>query len=66
MIHMGLSTAAELLGCPAVQTDLAFTGITTDSRKVEPGMLFAALPGETFDGHDYIDNRQWSLAQWRC
>jgi len=55
MIHMGLSTAAELLGCPPVQTDLAFTGITTDSRKVEPGMLFAALPGETFDGHDYID-----------
>jgi len=54
MIQMGLSTAAELLGCPPVQTDLAFTGITTDSRLVVPGMLFAALPGETFDGHDYI------------
>jgi len=54
MIQMGLSTAAELLGCPPVQTDLAFTGITTDSRQVVPGMLFAALPGETFDGHDYI------------
>jgi len=54
MIQMGLSTAAELLGCPPVQTDLAFTGITTDSRQVIPGMLFAALPGETFDGHDYI------------
>jgi UDP-N-acetylmuramoyl-tripeptide--D-alanyl-D-alanine ligase len=55
MIHMGLSTAAELLGCTAVETDLAFTGITTDSRQVVPGMLFAALPGETFDGHNYID-----------
>ena len=54
MIQMGLSTAAELLGCPPIQTDLAFTGITTDSRQVVPGMLFAALPGETFDGHDYI------------
>lgn len=54
MIQMGLSTTAELLGCIAVQTDLAFTGITTDSRQVTPGMLFAALPGETFDGHDYI------------
>jgi len=54
MIQMGLSTAAELLGCPPVQTDLASTGITTDSRQVIPGMLFAALPGETFDGHDYI------------
>lgn len=54
MIQLGLSTAAELLGCPPVQTDLAFTGITTDSRQVVPGMLFAALPGQTFDGHDYI------------
>lgn len=54
MIQMGLSTATDLLGCPPVQTDLAFTGITTDSRQVVPGMLFAALPGETFDGHDYI------------
>ncbi len=54
MIRMGIHTAAALLGCTPTESDLAFTGITTDSRQVIPGMLFAALPGETFDGHDHI------------
>ncbi len=30
------------------------TGITTDSRRVEEGSLFIALPGENFDGHDFV------------
>jgi len=30
------------------------TGITTDSRSVQPGQLFVALKGEDFDGHDFI------------
>ncbi len=30
------------------------TGVTTDSRKAENGMLFAAICGEKVDGHDYI------------
>jgi len=34
--------------------DDCLTGITTDSRKVEPGMLFVALEGSTCDGHAYI------------
>ena len=58
MIRMELSAAASLLGCGAVQNDLVFTGITTDSRQVVPGMLFAALPGETFDGHDHISQAE--------
>lgn len=29
--------------------------ITTDSRKAEPGCLFAAIPGERVDGHDFIE-----------
>jgi len=28
--------------------------IQTDSRKLEPGAVFVALRGETFDGHDYL------------
>ena len=31
-----------------------FGGVTTDTRKIEEGMLFVALKGERFDGHDYI------------
>jgi len=35
------------------QTEI--TGICSDSRKVQPGNLFAALKGLTCDGHDYLD-----------
>lgn len=30
------------------------TGIEIDSRKIEPGYLFLAYPGETIDGRDFI------------
>lgn len=30
------------------------TGVTCDSRRVAPGFLFAAIPGTTNDGRDYI------------
>ena len=32
-----------------------FTGITIDSRKVEPGDIFLALKGENTDGHEFIE-----------
>ncbi|MCM2323922.1 MAG: UDP-N-acetylmuramoyl-tripeptide--D-alanyl-D-alanine ligase [Oligoflexia bacterium] len=31
-----------------------FTFVTSDSRKVQPGCLFVAIPGEKFDGHTFI------------
>jgi len=31
-----------------------FARIWTDSRSVQPGDLFAAVPGEKFDGHDFV------------
>ena len=41
-----------------VKRDLAVDpeihGITADSRKVQPGFLFAALPGSTVDGRKFI------------
>jgi UDP-N-acetylmuramoyl-tripeptide--D-alanyl-D-alanine ligase len=30
------------------------SGITFDSREVEPGFLFVAMPGTVHDGHDFI------------
>lgn len=53
MIRMTLEEAGRVLGLTA-ESQLVFTGVTTDSRQVEPGMLFAALPGEHFDGHDFV------------
>lgn len=35
--------------------DREITGLTADSRAVEPGFLFAALPGTKVDGRDFID-----------
>jgi UDP-N-acetylmuramoyl-L-alanyl-D-glutamate--2,6-diaminopimelate ligase len=34
---------------------IAITGITADSRKVTPGMVFVALRGATVDGHDFVE-----------
>jgi UDP-N-acetylmuramoyl-tripeptide--D-alanyl-D-alanine ligase len=33
---------------------LTFSGVTTNSREVEPGFLFFALKGKRFDGHEFI------------
>ncbi|MBF0561544.1 MAG: UDP-N-acetylmuramoyl-L-alanyl-D-glutamate--2,6-diaminopimelate ligase [Alphaproteobacteria bacterium] len=35
-------------------SDLKILGLTEDSRRVEPGFLFAALPGATADGRAFI------------
>src|SRR5690349_3173152 len=30
------------------------TGVTFDSREVEPGFLFVAMPGTVYDGHQFV------------
>ncbi|HEX9570528.1 MAG: UDP-N-acetylmuramoyl-L-alanyl-D-glutamate--2,6-diaminopimelate ligase [Rhodospirillales bacterium] len=40
----------------AVVNDINITGLTCDSRQVEPGFLFAALPGTRTDGRAYIND----------
>ncbi|RMQ43600.1 UDP-N-acetylmuramoyl-tripeptide--D-alanyl-D- alanine ligase [Pseudomonas cichorii] len=35
--------------------DCSFTGVSTDSRGIQPGQLFVALTGPRFDGHEYLD-----------
>ncbi|NQY27150.1 MAG: UDP-N-acetylmuramoyl-tripeptide--D-alanyl-D-alanine ligase [Piscirickettsiaceae bacterium] len=49
-----LSQIADVLGCVTPEHDVTITGAVIDSRKVEAGNLFIALPGEHVDGHDYI------------
>ncbi len=38
----------------AESKETEIVGLTCDSRRVEPGFLFAALPGEHADGRDFI------------
>lgn len=33
---------------------LEISGVSTDSRTIKPGDLFAALEGEKYDGHDFL------------
>ncbi len=46
---IALWTRGRLLGA-----DADVTGVAIDTRKLEPGHLFAAFKGERVDGHDYL------------
>lgn len=50
---MNLSDIAQILQLPHGR-DTVVTGVSTDSRKIQPGEVFVALRGERVDGHDYI------------
>ncbi|WP_284036779.1 UDP-N-acetylmuramoyl-tripeptide--D-alanyl-D-alanine ligase [Neobacillus sp. 114] len=37
------------------ELDIMITGVTIDSRKIEPGNLFVPFKGEKVDGHKYVE-----------
>ena len=39
----------------AVQGDFEVAGVTFDSREVQPGDLFVAMPGTVYDGHKFVE-----------
>lgn len=45
---------AAVVGTLLQDSGAPVTGVTTDSRAVQPGELFIPLVGERFDGHAYI------------
>ena len=53
MTELHLSEIAAALELPQPQQDPMISSIVADSRKVEYGSLFAALPGSQVDGHDF-------------
>ncbi len=53
MIALRLGEIAAALGLPQPERDLTLSSIVADSRKVEYGSLFAALPGNKVDGHTF-------------
>jgi UDP-N-acetylmuramoyl-tripeptide--D-alanyl-D-alanine ligase len=56
MIRLQLSEFAASLGCAAPAMDAVVESIATDSRKVHHATLFAALPGNNVDGHDFASS----------
>jgi UDP-N-acetylmuramoyl-tripeptide--D-alanyl-D-alanine ligase len=47
-------TLAQALALAAIPAIGPVTSVTIDSRRAERGSLFVALPGERFDGHDFV------------
>jgi len=53
VVRVSAREAAAAWGI-AHSADLTFSGVAVDSRRVEPGNLFVALPGARVDGHDFV------------
>lgn len=49
------SEIAKVTGGRLIGADVSVTGVSTDTRTIEKGMLFVAVRGESFDGNDFID-----------
>lgn len=47
--------ASLCIDAPPNTAELAISSVVTDSRNIEPGCLFVALKGPTFDGHDFVE-----------
>ena len=54
MLLASLMTAAGITAAPPGSAGIDVTGITADSRKAAPGVLFAALSGSKADGAKFI------------
>ena len=54
---LGPTSATEIEAPPGAAA-IVVAGITADSRKVGPGMVFAAMPGTTADGAAFAADAQ--------
>lgn len=55
--NVALVTRADLealAGRPLPELPASMHGITTDTRRLKPGMVYVALRGESFDGHTFV------------
>ncbi|KAA1173122.1 UDP-N-acetylmuramoyl-tripeptide--D-alanyl-D-alanine ligase [Marinobacter salinexigens] len=58
MRAFSLAEAKDWLSASCSATGLesqVFTGVSTDTRAIEPGQIFVALRGDNFDGHRFLD-----------
>ncbi|RRZ92186.1 UDP-N-acetylmuramoyl-tripeptide--D-alanyl-D-alanine ligase [Erwinia sp. 198] len=54
MIALSLQKLAEITGGEPIGSDLTFSEVATDTRKISAGCLFIALKGERFDAHELV------------
>ena len=51
---MNLAQVAQRVGGVLHGEALPVTGVSIDTRTLQPGDLFVAIGGERFDGHDFL------------
>lgn len=59
MIELSTAKVAEITGgrlTATARADQLILGVSTDSRESEPGWLFVAKPGESSDGHHFVQS----------
>ena len=49
------SLVNEMTMTTQIVSEVFYTGVSIDSRLIQPGMLFVAIRGESFDGHHFIN-----------
>src|SRR5690625_4480338 len=50
-----LQSLTRIVNGELVGEDAGFAGVTIDTRRLEAGDLFLALPGAHADGHEYVE-----------
>ena len=55
MMSRTLAAVAREVQGRLVGADQAFGAVTTDTRALGAGSLFVAIPGDRFDGNDFVD-----------
>ena len=58
MIQGRLPQLAQALSLSTPLPDLEFSGLSTNTRTLQPGNLFLALRGERFDAHEFVAQAQ--------
>ncbi len=56
-LGLTLDKLAEIIGAPPLSPDhgkIRFSSVSTDTRTIQPGEVFFALPGARFDGNRFV------------
>jgi UDP-N-acetylmuramoyl-tripeptide--D-alanyl-D-alanine ligase len=56
MKEFPISALSQIINAEPLENTGIFTGVSIDSRTIKPGDCFFAIPGENFDGHDYVND----------
>ena len=57
-MKMMLSDCAEAVGGKLIGKDVAINSVSIDTRAIQPGQLYIAIKGHSFDGNEFVDQAE--------